>query len=36
MEAVQPEYSEDGVDRTLIRWMQSLTPLNGWSSCRIR
>ena len=23
----QPEYSEDGVDLTLIRWMLSLTPL---------
>lgn len=22
----QPEYSEDGVDLTLIRWMLSLTP----------
>jgi hypothetical protein len=24
--AEQPEYSEDGVDLTLIRWMLSLTP----------
>jgi len=24
--AQQPEYSEDGVDLTLIRWMLSLTP----------
>jgi hypothetical protein len=23
---MQPEYSEDGVDLTLIRWMLSLTP----------
>ena len=22
----QPEYSEDGIDLTLIRWMLSLTP----------
>ena len=26
IESVQPEYSDDGVDLTLIRWMQSLTP----------
>ena len=25
-EAPLPEYSEDGVDLTLIRWMLSLTP----------
>jgi len=25
-EAPQPEYSEDGVDLSLIRWMLSLTP----------
>jgi hypothetical protein len=25
-ERPQPEYSEDGVDLTLIRWMLSLTP----------
>ena len=22
----EPDYSEEGVDRTLIRWMMSLTP----------
>jgi len=25
-EAPQPEYSEDGIDLSLIRWMLSLTP----------
>ena len=27
IQAPAPEYSEDGVDLTLIRWMLSLTPL---------
>lgn len=26
IKCVQPDYSEEGVDLTLIRWMQSLTP----------